>query len=265
MPIAGVAGRLLSRTVSSELLPPIPRPGVRIPERIKLSSSSGPTSKLETELGTARSTTMLGVCGGRGSVLRGECSEGRIDKADGGGDFKRSGAWPAEFPLELYPLLDFCGRGSSVEKSGVAGDCSCGVPVIESALWMAAAEGTVGMLMFDVLVTRLGLKSWLFFLDLDNFIVLAVPGLRGGRTGDTSRDGRGDADVERGVRLRLDVRGVVDARCSGCDGDDEAGRSEEVLAVLPLPLVPWLARESALGTRFTFSADISPDDTMVEQ
>ena len=64
---------------------------------------------------------------------------------------------------------------------------------------MAAAEGTAGMLMLDVLMTRFGLRSWLFFLDLAIFVVLEVPGFSGGRMGDASRDGLGDVDVERGV------------------------------------------------------------------
>ena len=76
---------------------------------------------------------MVGVSAGKGSVFRGECNKGRLDVVDGGGDFNRSGAGPAEFPLELCPLLDFCRPDGSAEKSGVAGDCSCGVPVAESA------------------------------------------------------------------------------------------------------------------------------------
>ena len=70
----------------------------------------------------ARSTTILGVDGGSGSIFRGECIRGRIDEAEGGGDFSRGGVGPSRLALMFDGLLDLCSFGGSMEKSGLAGE-----------------------------------------------------------------------------------------------------------------------------------------------
>lgn len=95
VPIAGVAGRLLSCTVSSvDPVPLTPRPGVRIPERGVVSSLSTSVVLAETSVkvvdeGEARSITSLGVLT-PWSDLRGERTDGLVEAADGGGDFSLS-------------------------------------------------------------------------------------------------------------------------------------------------------------------------------
>lgn len=59
---------------------------------------------------------------------------------------------------------------------------------------MAAAEGTVGMF---ALCARIGLRSWLFFLDL--FVTrlpVDAPGFSGGRTGEPSRESLGEVATD---------------------------------------------------------------------
>lgn len=93
VPIAGVAGRLLSCTVSrGGPLPLIPRTGVRIPDFTGWSSSGISDSLPNVELRLGRSTTMLGVVGVDcdWSILR-VVKKGPFDPedADGGGDLTR--------------------------------------------------------------------------------------------------------------------------------------------------------------------------------
>ena len=76
------------------------------------------------ELGVARSTTILGVGGGSDSIFRGDCTRGRIDEMEGGGDFSRGGVGPSRGALMFDGLLDLCIFGDSTEKSGVAGECN---------------------------------------------------------------------------------------------------------------------------------------------
>lgn len=59
---------------------------------------------------------------------------------------------------------------------------------------MAAAEGTVGIF---ALGARIGLKSWLFFLDL--FVTrlpVDAPDFAGGLTGEVSREGLGEVAAD---------------------------------------------------------------------
>lgn len=101
------------------------------------------------------------------------------------------------------------GFGTSMDKSELTGGCSCGGPATESALCIAAADGTVGIC--DALV-RVGLMSVvLFFRDLNPLEPSEVPGFSGGRMGEASQEGFGELNVEDG----FEKRGVVDARLSG--------------------------------------------------
>jgi len=92
VPIAGVAGRLLSCTVSSiDPVPLTPRAGVRIPECGVVSSLSisvviAELSVSDIDDGVGRSTKMLGVRASW-SDLRGENTNGLVEVANGGGDF----------------------------------------------------------------------------------------------------------------------------------------------------------------------------------
>ena len=70
---------------------------------------------------------------------------------------------------------------------------------------MAAAEGIVDMLICGA---RCGLKSWLFFLDLDMLAALAVPGFCGGRMGEASRAACGEVKIGD----REAGRGLVEER-----------------------------------------------------
>lgn len=81
------------------------------------------------------------------------------------------------------------------------------VPAAESALCMAAAEGTVGILVGP----RAGLLSVLFFLDLDRGERTPTPGLdvMFDRIGEASLEGLGDDVAE--VALET-LNGVVEER-----------------------------------------------------
>lgn len=67
------------------------------------------------------------------------------------------------------------------------------------------------MLEADALGPRMGLRSWLFFLDLVARDPVVMPDLSGGRVGEPSREGRGDVAAEEGAE-RCGTVGVVDAR-----------------------------------------------------
>lgn len=92
VPIAGVAGRLLSCTVSRvDPVPLTPLPGVRMPERGVVSSLStsvvlGEASVTVVGDGEARSMKSLGVLA-PWSDVRGEKTDGFVDVAEGDGDF----------------------------------------------------------------------------------------------------------------------------------------------------------------------------------
>ena len=148
---------------------------------------------------------MLGVKGAMDSGLRGDCNMARLADADGGGDLIRGGSMAVVIGPILEPLPDLCTFCGSFVKSVAVGDWSCGAPVADIARCMAAAEGIVGMLLCGA---RWGLKSWLFFLDLDMLAVLAVPTLCGGRMGEASREVWGEVKIGD----REEGRGLVEDR-----------------------------------------------------
>ncbi len=85
---------------------------------------------------------------------------------------------------------------------------------------MAAADGTVGMFVGGA---RVGLSSWLFFLDLDLDPLdgAAVTGLDDRRMGDGSREGLVELEADEETDRRDADGGVVQARFSGTDGSKE--------------------------------------------
>jgi hypothetical protein len=181
-------------------------------------SSSSWATELVAELGVGWLTTMLGVRGGW-SGFRGDRIDGRWAESDGGGDFNRSGVTPASGPIPFGPLLAL-ERVASPMHSWEGGDWTVGALVTDSARWMAAAEGTLG------LDARFEPKSWLFFRDRLSREAGGPMGLDDARMGDASRDrsGEAEADVEVG-------RGVVAARRRMWDGEtDRYAPSMEDLA-----------------------------------
>lgn len=126
VPNAGVAGRLLSCTVSSvDPVPLTPRPGVRIPERGVVSSLSTSVVLAEASLmvaddGEARSIRTLGVLA-PWLDLRGEKTDDFLEAAAGGGDFSLGDVGQrGELPPGA-PLLCFLALGGSADASVVVG------------------------------------------------------------------------------------------------------------------------------------------------
>lgn len=177
------------------------------------------------------------------------------EDADGGGELTRKVDGPVRGIPMVGVLPDFCGRCASDPASGCVGAGRCGVPAAERALCIAAADGTVGMLEAATLGALTGLNSWLFFRDR----VVArdpanVPDLSGGRTGEPSREGLGDADAD----VDVERRGVVDARLRvGVVADEYSGLLEPISGPLG-SLVVALDAESAASSFL----DPSPVDVM---
>ena len=125
------------------------------------------------------------------------------------------------------------------------------MPAADSALCIAAAEGTVGMLGPGALGARWGLRSELFFLDrLVARVAAAMPDCIGGRAGEPSREGLGEAVVEDVVELS---NGVVEERLRfrGDDDDVCSDRLEMELARLSLVLsLPSLLLARLLSLSF---------------
>ena len=130
------------------------------------------------------------------------------EDAAAGGELRR-GVRGVDFGVEpgadLGPrwFLDISTRSSFCTEDGAWG----AVPAAESALCMAAAEGTVGILAGP----RAGLLSVLFFLDLVRGERTPTPGLdvMCGRFGEASLEGLGDDVAE--VALET-LKGVVEER-----------------------------------------------------
>lgn len=129
IPITGVAGRLLSCTVSSvEPVPLTPRPGVRIPERGVVSSLSISVVLAEISVttvgdGVACSIRMLGVLA-PWSELRGEKTDGFMEVAEGGGDFSlgdvgQRGDFRPGAPFPCFLALAVSADGSVVIGVGI--------------------------------------------------------------------------------------------------------------------------------------------------
>ena len=132
------------------------------------------------------------------------------------------------------------------------------MPATESALWIAAAEGTVGMYDVPAPGGRVGLKSMLFFRDLSPLKPSEMPGISGGRVGEASRDGLGELAVDGG----FDKRGVVDARNSG-GGEADNGWVSFLLATPPTPL-SVLTGSGGVSSSSLEVADLSAGNAMVQ-
>ncbi len=123
-------------------------------------------------------------------------------------------------------LFAFCGRGTSAAGSGDVGGGRWGIVGADNLRWTAAAEGTEGIVEFEVLWARTGLRSWLFFLDRVGRGPAVVAGFSGGRWGEPSREDFGEARAEEGD----DICGVVGVRVRS-EGEDEDFEGSLVLLV----------------------------------